>query len=130
MPERFADMAATVAHLLAQLAAADRVGVATPADLTGLLPFIRVTRAGGPRDGLSDFARIHIDVLDDDYDAGFALAEDIAAFLARRTGLRYGPVVIDRCGVDSAPSEVVPWAPGIFRFEASYTVVSRRHSVA
>jgi hypothetical protein len=39
-------------------------------------------------------------------------------------------VGIDRVAVDSAPSEVPPWAPGIFRFEATYTVVSRRHSVA
>jgi hypothetical protein len=123
-------MAATMAHLLAQLAAPDRVGVATPEDLTGRLPFIRVTRSGGPRDRLNDYARVTVDVLHDDYDQGFALAEDVAAFFERRLGLRYGPVVIDRTVVDSAPQEVAPWAPGIFRFEAGYTVVSRHHRVA
>lgn len=129
MTERFADMAGTVAHLLSELAAPQRVGIATPDDLTGLLPFVRVTRSGGPRDRLNDYARLAVDVLDDDYDRGFGLAEDIAAFLEPGR-LVYGPVVIDRVITDSAPQEVAPWAPGIFRFEAAYTVVSRRHRVA
>ena len=129
MPERFADMASIVAHLLTAVAAADRVGVATPDNLTGRMPFVRVTRAGGPRDRFSDFARVTVDVFDDDYDRGYATAEDVAAFL-EPVPLRYGPVVIDRVAVDNAPQEVAPWAPGIFRFEATYTVVSRRHRVA
>jgi hypothetical protein len=126
LPERFADMAGTVAHLLVAVAAPERVGITTPDDLSGLLPFVRVTRSGGPRDRINDFARLAVDVFADDYDGGFALAEDIAAFLEPGR-LIYGPVVIDRVAVDSAPQEVAPWAPGIFRFEAAYTVVSRRH---
>lgn len=126
MTERFADMAGTVAHLLVAVAAPERVGITTPDDLSGLLPFVRVTRSGGPRDRINDFARLAVDVFADDYDGGFALAEDIAAFLEPGR-LIYGPVVIDRVAVDSAPQEVAPWAPGIFRFEAAYTVVSRRH---
>lgn len=126
MTERFADMAGMVAHLLVAVAAPERVGITTPDDLSGLLPFVRVTRSGGPRDRINDFARLAVDVFADDYDGGFALAEDIAAFLEPGR-LIYGPVVIDRVAVDSAPQEVAPWAPGIFRFEAAYTVVSRRH---
>jgi hypothetical protein len=129
LPERFADMATVVAHLLITVAAADRVGIATPDDLTGRMPFVRVTRAGGPRDRFSDYARLAVDVFDGDYARGYATAEDVAAFLEPGRQ-RYGAVVIDRVAVDSAPSEVPPWAPGIFRFEATYTVVSRRHSVA
>lgn len=129
MTDRFADMAGVVARLLIDLAAPDRVGVTTPDDLTGLLPFIRVARSGGPRDRLNDYARLTVDVFNDDYDAGFALAEDVAAFLEPGR-LIYGPVLIDRVAVDSAPQEIAPWAPGIFRFEAGYTVVSRRHRVA
>jgi hypothetical protein len=126
--ERFADMATVVAHLLAAVNAPERVGIATPADLTGLLPFARATRSGGPRDRLNDFARINVDVLDDDYDRGFALAEDIAGYL--QPTLRLGPVLIDRVMVDQAPQEIAPWAPGIFRFESRFTIVSRRHRVA
>jgi hypothetical protein len=129
LPERFADMAVTVARLLATLTAPDRVGVATPDDLTGLMPFIRVTRSGGPRDRVSDYARLAVDVFDTDYSRGFALAEDIAAFLEVGR-LRYGAVLIDRVTCDNAPQELPPWAPGIFRFEATYTVVSRRHQAA
>ncbi len=125
MPERFADVASVLAHLLAAVTAPEQVGVAFPAELPGRLPFVRVTRSGGPRDRLNDYARIAVDVLDDDYDRGYATAEDVAAFLEPGR-LHYGAVVIDRVGVDSAPQEVAPWAPGIFRFEAAYTVVSRR----
>jgi len=129
LPERFADIPTTVAHLLATVTGPDQVGIATPPELAGLLPFIRVTRAGGPRDRLNDYARLAVDVLDDDYTRGHATAEDVAAFLEPGR-LRYGAVLIDRVVVDSAPQEVAPWAPGIFRFEAAYTVVSRRHIVA
>lgn len=129
MTERFADMATVVAHLLATLNTPERVGIATPADLTGLLPFVRATRSGGPRDRLNDFARINVDVLDDDYDRGFALAEDIAAYL-QPARLLLGPVLIDRVMVDQAPQEIAPWAPGIFRFESRFTIISRRHRAA
>lgn len=129
MTERFADMATVVAHLLATVNAPERVGIATPADLTGLLPFVRAARSGGPRDRLNDFARINVDVLDDNYDRGFALAEDITAYL-QPARLHLGPVLIDRVTVDQAPQEIAPWAPGIFRFESRFTIVSRRHRVA
>lgn len=129
MTERFADMATLVAHLLGNVIDPSQVGIATPADLTGLLPFARATRIGGPRDRINDFARINVDVLDADYDRGFALAEDIATYL-QPGRLRLGPVLIDRVMVDQAPQEIAPWAPGIFRFESRFTIVSRRHRVA
>lgn len=129
MVDRFPDTAGLVAHLLGSVNAAQRVGITTPADLTGLLPFVRVTRTGGPRDWVSDFARIAVDVLDSDYARGYALAEDIAAYLEPGK-LRWGNALVDRITVDSAPQEVAPWAPGIFRFETTYTVVSRRYPVA
>lgn len=129
MPERFADMATTVAHLLSAVADLDRIGVATPDNLAGRMPFIRVTRAGGPRDRLNDYARLTVDVFDDDYARGSTTAEDIAMFLEPGR-LRWDAVVIDRVAVDNAPQEVAPWAPGIFRFEATYTVVSRRYRAA
>ena len=129
MPERFAEMASTVAYLLSAVTALDRVGVATPDDLTGRMPFIRVNRAGGGRDRLNDYARLTVDVFDNDYARGSATAEDVAGFLEAGRQ-HWGSVVIDRVSCDAAPQEVAPWAPGIFRFEATYTVVSRRYRVA
>lgn len=130
MSERFASVPTVVAQLLGTtLAAPNRVGLAVPGNLTGLLPFVRVLRAGGPRDRLNDYARITVDVLDTDYVRGETLAQDIAELLAAGR-LRFGAVVIDRVAVDTAPREVTPWAPGTFRFEAAYTVVSRRYRAA
>jgi hypothetical protein len=129
LPDRFADMAVVVAQLLSAITALNRVGIATPDDLTGLMPFIRVTRAGGPRDRINDYARLAVDVFDNDYARGSGTAEDVATFLEPGQ-LRYGAVLIDRVTCDNAPQELPPWAPGIFRFEATYTVVSRRHRVA
>jgi hypothetical protein len=129
MAERFADMASTVALLLVEVVGPGRTGIATPDELTGAMPFARATRDGSPRDRLNDYARITVDVFDSDYDRGAAMAESIAAFLEPGR-LRQGPVLIDRVVVDSAPQEVTPWSPGIFRFEARYTIVSRRYRVA
>jgi hypothetical protein len=129
VPERFADIATIVAKLLGEnVNSPQRVGISVPPDLTGLMPYIRVTRSGGPRDRLNDVARITVDVLDSNYTRGVTTAENVAAFL-EPARLRRGPVVLDRVAVDSAPREVAPWAPGVFRFEAAYTVVSRRHQV-
>lgn len=130
MPYTYSDMASTVAVILGNtVASPERVGITTPASLTGLLPFIRATRSGGPRDRVNDYARINIDVLDDQYVRGFTLAEQIAEMM--RVGrLRAGPVLIDRAQVDSAPQEVAPWAPGIYRIETRYTIISRRHRAA
>lgn len=125
MPERFADIPTVTAKLLEQVVGTGRAGITTPSSLTGLLPFARVTRSGGPRDRLSDYARIDVDVLDNNYLRGLRAAEDISALLERGR-LRYGGVVLDRVDVDSGPQEVVPWAPGIFRFEMRFTIVSRR----
>lgn len=129
MPEHFAPMATTVALLLEPLAGTGHTGISVPASLTGLLPFVRATRTGSPRDRLNDYARISVDVLDDDYARGEGLAGEIAALLEPGR-LRLGPVLIDRVAVDAAPQEVAPWAPGVFRWEARYTVVSRRVHVA
>lgn len=126
---RFPDIPRTVAKTLEGLAAAGRVGTRTPASLTGLLPFVRVTRDGGYSDRVSDYARISVDVLDTDLIRGEALAEAI------RQDLTDGPrrldaAVLDRITCDNAPQEVAPWAPGINRYTAQYTVVSRRHRTA
>lgn len=129
MTERFADMAATVALLLEPLAGADHTGITTPADLTGLMPFVRAVRNASPRDQLNDYARITVDIFDTDYARGSTLGEDVTEYLAAGS-LRLGPVLVDRVLIDSAPQEVAPWAPGIFRWEARYTVVSRRYETA
>jgi hypothetical protein len=129
LPERFADIATAMAKILGTPAGTTKVGIATPENLTGLMPFVRVTRSGGPRDRVSDYARIAVDVFDSDYTRGQAMAETVARYLEPGR-LRFGAVLIDRVVCDIAPREVAPWAPGIFRWEATYTVVSRRYRTA
>ncbi len=129
MSDQFADIATVIAQFLSPLVGPGHTGIATPDNLAGHLPFVRATRAGGPRDRISDHARIYIDVFDTDYDRGHTTAETIAAYLEPGR-LRQGPVLIDRVVIDSAPQEIAPWAPGIFRFETRYTIVSRRHRAA
>jgi hypothetical protein len=123
---RFPDAARTVATLLIPYASAQRVGTRVPSSLTGLLPFIRVVRHGGPSDLVSDYARLHIDVLADSVTVGELLAERIRQYLTTER-LSLPPAIIDRVICDGAPEEVAPWAPGIFRFEGRYTAVSRRY---
>lgn len=129
MPERFADIATTVAQLLQNVVGPGHAGITTPANLAGLLPYARATRNGGPRDRVSDYARITVDTFDTDYTRGHRTAEDISAYL-EAGWLRNGAVLLDRVDVDSAPQEVGPWAPGVFRWEARYTIVSRRYTAA
>jgi len=100
-----------------------QTGPETPTDLQGKLPFIRAYRAGGNRDRLSDFGTIAVDVFAGDYTTAEALAEDIAQWLC-------GPpppiALLDRVEPDVAPRRL-PWGDErIFRFQAQYTVVTRR----
>lgn len=126
---RFPNAPRTVAKLLEQLSGNGRAGTRTPASLTGLMPYVRVTRIGGNSDEVSDYARIAIDVIGDNLTAIEDLSERIRQFLTQNK-LRLGRAVIDRVTVDAAPQEVAPWASGIYRYEARYLVVSRRYRPA
>jgi hypothetical protein len=100
-----------------------RTGPETPDDLQARLPFIRAVRIGGSRDRLSDFPTVSIDVFAGSYTAAETLAEDIDQWLA-------GPpppiAVFDRVERDLAPRRL-PWGDEtLFRWQAQYTVVTRR----
>lgn len=128
---RFPDAAKTVAKILEPLAPAtakgSRVGTRTPAELTGLMPFVRVVRDGGPSDLVSDYALLYIDVFSDSLSAAETLAERIRERLTMER-LRLGQAVVDSVTCTNAPTELPPWAPGIHRFESRYTVVFRRYN--
>lgn len=126
---RFPDAPRTIAKLLEPLAGAGKVGTRVPSSLTGLMPYVRVTRHGGPSDTVSDYAVIHVDVLGDDLAAAEQLAERIRQKLTTER-LRLGAAVVDRVTCDSAPEEMPPWSTGINRFEARYTAVFRRYRAA
>jgi hypothetical protein len=101
----------------------DQAGPETPDDLQDKLPFVRAYRIGGSRDRLSDYATVSVDVFAGDYSSAEALAEDIAQWLC-------GPpppiVWIDRVEPDVAPRRL-PWGDErIFRWQAQYTLVTRR----
>lgn len=100
-----------------------RTGPETPADLQAKLPFIRAVRIGGSRDRLSDFPTVSIDVFASSYTGAETLMEDIDQWLA-------GPPppisLFDRVERDVAPRRL-PWGDEtLFRWQAQYTVVTRR----
>lgn len=104
----------------------DRTGAETPANLADVLPFIRVRRAGGRRDLITDRATVDIDVFAASYTAGELLAERVALYLC-------GPpppvAVFDRIECLIAPQEL-PWGDGrgVHRFGTTYSVSSRRRA--
>lgn len=101
----------------------EQTGPETPDDLQTRLPFIRAYRAGGNRDRLSDFGLVSIDVFAGDYTTAEQLAEDIAQWLC---GPPPPSVWLDRVDVDIAPRRL-PWGDErIFRFQAQYSMASRR----
>jgi hypothetical protein len=126
---RFPDVQRALATLLEPLAGGEaHTGIETPAGLQEVLPFIRVTRGGGPSDNVNDYARVDIDVFHSTYAESEPLAERVRQFLTGQKH-RLGAVVIDRIECPNTPAEL-PWAPGIRRMGATYTVVSRRYRAA
>lgn len=120
---RFPDVQRVLVDDLETLAGVGHTAIETPVDLAGSLPFVRVLRIGGPSDHLNDHASIDIDVFAATYDACEQLAEQIRQHLV-------GPpppvAALDWVGCDAGPREM-PWGDGtIRRFNATYTVVSRR----
>jgi hypothetical protein len=128
---RFPDAAKTIARILEPLAPATakgaRVGTRTPDNLTGLMPFVRVVRDGGPSDLVNDYALLYIDVFSDSLAAAEKLSEQIREKLTTER-LRLGGAIVDSAVCTNAPTELPPWASGINRFESRYTVVFRRYS--
>jgi hypothetical protein len=101
----------------------NRTGPATPADLQARLPFVRAVRIGGGRDRLSDFPTVSVDVFAASYSGAETLMEDIDQWLC-------GPPppipLFDRVEHDVAPRRL-PWGDEtLFRWQAQYTVVTRR----
>jgi hypothetical protein len=103
-----------------------RTGPETPDNLQELLPFVRAYRIGGIRDRLNDYPTVALDVFADSYSGAEQLAEYIDQWLC-------GPPppipVLDRVDHDVAPRRL-PWGDvRIFRFQAQYSMVTRRQSI-
>lgn len=125
IPRRFPDVTRLLVTALEVFVDDDptRTGPETPTDLQARLPFIRAYRVGGQREWVSDYPTVAVDVFAADYSTAEALAEDVSQWLC-------GPPppipVFDRVETDIAPRRL-PWGDErIFRFQAQYTVVTRR----
>jgi hypothetical protein len=125
---RFPDVQVLLVRHLEQTLGAGHVGIETPTDLDGALPFVRVRRVGGLSDLLNDFSTVDVDVFAGLYAAAELLAEQIRQDLV-------GPppplALLDRVSCVNAPREL-PWGDGatVRRFGATYTAVARRHTAA
>lgn len=115
-----------VAYLETLVASSDQVNTETPADFTGLVPFIRAYRFGGGADRFTDFAEVQVDVFHPLRSVGLPLARQIQSLLL-------GPPppvpMLDRIECPLAPREM-DWGDDetIRRWGATYTVVSRRRA--
>ena len=118
----FCDIEMAVIQTLTDLAPG---GTVTPPNLDTSLPFLRVTRIGGPDTRFIDTARIDVDAFDDLRADAYALAEAV-----RQRLLNVPHIVaagrLDSVITDSGPHEV-PWGDTkVRRFTASYSISSRR----
>jgi hypothetical protein len=123
---QYPDVEAKMAAALEQFVVAGRVGTETPADLAQKLPFIRVTRRGGSDNGVTDRARIDVEVFAATRAIGYPLIEKIRQHLIQTSAYRADdPFDVVRC--DVGPQEL-PWGDGrtVRRWTTSYSVSSRR----
>ncbi len=124
---RFPDVQRVLVADLETLAGAGHTGVQTPEDFAGLLPFIRVLRAGGGSDRLNDYPSIDVDCFAGTYAAAELLAEQVRQ---RLVGPPPAQPLFDSAYCQVGPREL-PWGDGeIRRFAATYTVTTRRRYTA
>lgn len=110
------------------LAGFGEVGKITPADFTGLLPFIRVGCIGGSDDRVTDQATIDVEVFDATITGSNLVAERIRQFLIPGPHM-VGSVVLDGVRTLSRARQL-PWGtPDVFRSFATYRATSRRQTV-
>jgi hypothetical protein len=113
------------------------VDVETPPDLQDRLPFVRITRYGGPDDGITDHASVDVDVMHTSRALALQLANDIREELTsrpHRVTTAAGVMVLDRATTTTGPFEP-PAATSnnglrvdinLRRFTAAYRVSARR----
>lgn len=118
----FVDIETALEQTLADLGTTGKV---TPPNLASEVPFIRVSRIGGPDTRFIDTARVDVDCFGLTRNDAYNLAE-----ACRQRLLNVPHVVaagrIDSVITDSGPREI-PWGdPTVRHFTASYSVSSRR----
>jgi hypothetical protein len=120
---RFPDVQRVLVVALPTRVGAGHAGTETPDDLDLTIPFVRVTRVGGPSGPLNDSAVVDVDVFHTTYVAAELLAEQIRQYLC---GPPPPAVALDRIACDLGPREL-PWGDGpVRRWAATYNVISRR----
>lgn len=121
---RFPDVQSLLVYGLEPLFGAGRTDTETPADFTGMLPFCRVWRSGGPSDRLNDHPTVDVDVFDARYADALRLAEIVREFLV---GPPPGLREIDRTECSPGPREL-PWGDNqsLRRIGATYHLTLRR----
>ncbi len=120
---RFPDVQRVLVDDLETLAGDEHTGIQTPADLAGVLPFVRIMRTGGWSDRLNDFSTVDIDV----FAGSYGEAEELAERVRQRLVGPPPPVgALDRVVCEVAPREL-PWGLNeIRRFGATYSITARR----
>lgn len=117
----FVDVEACLGALLGDLAT---VGSSTPADFTGMLPFLQIQARGGPQVDITRLSTVVIDAFGVNRPEAKALAETVEARLGR------GPHRTSAGLIDSVKTLVSPaeayWSQTVRRFVATFQVATRR----
>lgn len=87
---------------------------------------VRVVRLGGPRDRITDQARIAIDVIAGSEAQAEDLAELIAEWLIDDPAITDGVAMLDRVTVEVAPHPVPYTDPSVVQFSSTFVASSRR----
>ena len=125
---RFADIESLlIAHLEARLSV--RAVTRLPAKFELALPIIRVTRTGGPDDGLNDRARIDVETFAATRPASWDLSEDARQAMLGAAHTVVAGRLIDTVSTDTGPRWVDYANDSVQRYMASYTVTSRIRAV-
>ncbi len=124
---QYPDVEAKMALALSTFVPAGRVGTELPVDLAQKLPFIRVSRRGGGDDGVTDRARVDIEVFAATRSIGYPLIEKVRQYLVQTSPFRNNDDPFDFVTCDVGPQEL-PWGDGrtVRRWSTSYSVRSRR----
>jgi hypothetical protein len=122
---RWADVELTViTHLRAVTGA--RVVSRLPANLTDVMPVVRVTRGPGTDDGVTDAPLVDVEVFAGNVDTMWPLAEDVREAMHDLRGRAIDGALIDNVTTATAPVHLDYENPAVQRAVASYRLAQRK----
>jgi hypothetical protein len=96
----------------------------------GARPFVRALRVGGVDNGVTDTARVVVDVIATTRDEAWEIARQVQQRLISGPFAVPGEGIVDRARTDTGPAEAAYDDPDVRLVTATYVVSSRRSHLA